>query len=60
MASLWASETPIYGRFGYGVATRFFRTSLDRNRVVFPRQALGSGSIRILDAEGAKGVLPEF
>ncbi len=60
VAALWASETPIYGRFGYGVATRLFRTKLDQNRVSFPRPPLGSGSIRILDVEGAREVLPDF
>jgi predicted acetyltransferase len=60
VAALWASEAPIYGRFGYGVATRFFRTKLDKSRISFPRPPLGSGSIRILDVEGARGVLPDF
>jgi len=60
VAALWASEAPIYGRFGYGVATRFFRTKLDKIRISFPRPPRGSGSIRILDVEGARGVLPDF
>ena len=60
VAALWASESSIYGRFGYGVATRFFRTKLDRNRVFFPREPLGSGTIRILDVEAARAVLPEI
>ncbi len=60
VAALWASEAPIYGRFGYGVATRYFRTKLNRNRVSFSRTPLGDGSVRILGAEGARGVLPEL
>jgi predicted acetyltransferase len=60
VAALWASEAPIYGRFGYGVAARFHRTKLDKSRISFPRSPLGSGTIRILDVDGARGVLPEF
>ncbi|MBT8164531.1 MAG: GNAT family N-acetyltransferase [Acidimicrobiia bacterium] len=60
VAALWASETPIYGRFGYGVASQFLRTKLDKNRISFPRPPLGSGVIRILDVEGAREVLPDL
>jgi predicted acetyltransferase len=60
VAALWASEAPIYGRFGYGVATRLHRTKLDKNRISFPRPPLGPGTIRILDVDGAKGILPGF
>jgi len=58
VAALWASEAPIYGRFGYGVATQFFRTKLNRNRISFPRPPLGSGTVRILDLDEAKEILP--
>ena len=60
VAALWASETPIYGRFGYGVATRFHRTKLDRNRVSFP--ARHSDPVRHSGSSmwRARGVLPEF
>lgn len=58
VAALWASEAPIYGRFGYGVATQFFRTKLKRNRLSFPRPPLGGGTVRILDLDGAKEILP--
>jgi predicted acetyltransferase len=58
VAALWASEAPIYGRFGYGVATQFFRTKLSRNRLSFPRPSLGTGTVRILNLDEAKAVLP--
>ncbi|NNC90909.1 MAG: GNAT family N-acetyltransferase, partial [Acidimicrobiia bacterium] len=58
VAALWASEAPIYGRFGYGVATQFFRIKLNRNRLSFPRPPLGGGTVRILDLDEAREVLP--
>jgi predicted acetyltransferase len=60
VAALWASETPIYGRFGYGVATQFFRTKLNRNRLSFPRPPLGSGTVRILGIDEARAILPSL
>jgi len=47
LAALWASEAPIYGRFGYGVATQFFRTKMARTGISFPRQPLGAGTVRL-------------
>jgi len=58
VAALWASEAPIYGRFGYGAATRFYRTKLDRSRVSLPGEPLGPGTVRILDESEAEKLLP--
>ena len=58
VAALWASEAPIYGRFGYGVATQFFRTKIERSRVSFPRDPLGSGGVRLIDVDEAGKLLP--
>ena len=58
VAALWASETPIYGRFGYGVASYFHRLKASRNRVSFPRSPLGGGSVRLIDRAEAEQVLP--
>ncbi len=58
VAALWTSEAPIYGRFGYGVATQFFRTKIERSRVSFPRDPLGSGTVRLVDLAEAGKLLP--
>lgn len=60
VAALWASEAPIYGRFGYGRATDFHRTKVSPSRIAFPGDPLGPGTVRLLDAEGAGKVLPEL
>ncbi len=54
LAALWASEAPIYGRFGYGVATRGLRWELHRRHGVFRPELQGkglaaAGRVRLLD-----------
>jgi predicted acetyltransferase len=58
LAVLWASEAPIYGRFGYGLAS--FNADLDAEaaRFAFRDDPGRSGSIRLVSAEGALEVLP--
>jgi predicted acetyltransferase len=58
LAALWASESLIYGRYGYGIATRNHRTKMARARASFPRPPLGSGTVRLLDPKEAKKLLP--
>jgi len=58
VAALWASEASIYGRFGYGLASQFLRTKLERSHVSFPRDPLGAGTVRILELAEAEKVLP--
>jgi predicted acetyltransferase len=75
LAGLIAAETIIYGRFGYGLATSFNRTSLRTRRSAFlPSLAsgpsgsgrsagaggAGGGRVRLVDTDEAKGVLPEL
>ena len=60
VAALWASEAPIYGRFGYGRATEYHRAKVSPSRIAFPGPPLGTGTVRLLDAEGAGKVLPEL
>ncbi len=56
VSALWPSEAPIYGRFGYGLATRHARLSIDG-----PAGTAGSafpGEIRLLpDASAADAAL---
>ncbi|KAA2266583.1 GNAT family N-acetyltransferase [Solihabitans fulvus] len=58
-ASLRASESGIYGRFGYGVATRGQTVRIERRRAA-PRAGVPSGGeVRLVDPEVAlDGLLP--
>lgn len=57
-AVLWASEGSIYQRFGYGLATMVTRLGIERDRSAFrlPRDPVGT--IRFIDLEEAKRLLP--
>jgi len=59
LAGLEASESAIYGRFGYGVAATVVEYSIDSRVSAFeiPAPAL---EIRLLDKEEALAVLPEL
>ena len=58
VATLRASEYPIYGRFGYGVATRGRNVEIDPARAAMHRDAPGGGSIRLLEPAEFETVLP--
>lgn len=60
IASLRASEYPIYGRFGYGVATRGLAWMIDPRRAAFHPGAPSSGQVRLLDRAELLVVLPEL
>lgn len=57
-AILWASESPIYGRFGYGIAVP--QTSIDAERSAFAlRDDPGRrGSVRLVTADEAAELFP--
>lgn len=55
---LWASESIIYGRFGYGLATDQADLRIRRAYGAFSRAPETPGSIRLLDKEEAAKVLP--
>jgi predicted acetyltransferase len=59
MAGLYASESVIYGRFGYGIASSQMQVVIDTDRAAF-RAPLPAGRLDILDAEAAAKVLPEI
>lgn len=50
LAALYASEAPIYGRFGYGLATFQADLEIDRARSTFIEPLSGSGRILLVDA----------
>ncbi len=52
VALLWASESPIYGRFGYGQATQRLELSGPTRRTAFlPEVDLGAGSVDEVDRD---------
>lgn len=56
LAGLWASESSIYGRFGYGPATYRYDAKIDTGAVEFLSEPL-EGTIRLLDPEKAEPVV---
>ncbi len=58
LAILWASEAAIYGRYGYGMATRVASIDADRDRMVFRTPPDPSARVRLVDAEEAVEVFP--
>ncbi|MGH3796056.1 MAG: GNAT family N-acetyltransferase [Pseudonocardiaceae bacterium] len=58
-ATLRASESPIYERFGYGVATRGRDIEVDLNRAGWREGAPTGGDIRLLAPEQIRTTLPE-
>jgi predicted acetyltransferase len=57
-AILWASEGGIYQRFGYGMATTLTRLSIERDRSAFRSAHTASGTVRFIDVDEARRILP--
>ena len=54
LAALWASESLIYGRFGYGMAVRSHRVSIDRRHTAFrPGVPDARGGVRFVEPGAA-------
>ena len=58
IAALWASEEPIYGRFGYGLASLAGEAKLSRTHAALRDDGPARGSVRLLTAEEARERLP--
>jgi predicted acetyltransferase len=58
IAALWASESSIYGRFGYGGAAEVLEIEIPRTHVGLHRLAPPRHPVRIIDKEQAKVLLP--
>ena len=58
LAILWASEGQIYQRFGYGLATMAARIEVARDRSAFRAPHTPAGTIRLIDVDEAKRLLP--
>jgi len=57
IAGLWASESSIYGRFGYGPATYRHKAVIDGRAVEMAETFDGSSTVRLLDNDRAEPVI---
>jgi predicted acetyltransferase len=53
LAGLWASESTIYGRFGYGQATDLHQVKLDASTIEF-RGDPPAGAVRLVESDEAR------
>jgi predicted acetyltransferase len=58
IAALWASESAIYGRFGYGLAGPGLQLLSDSRRFALRREPSSAVSARMIDADEALRVFP--
>ena len=58
LAGLWASEAPIYGRFGYGPATYSASITIERHRGAFAVPFEDPGRVLLATPEQARGAAP--
>lgn len=58
LAGLWASESSIYGRFGYGQATFRHITKIDASAVTFRDPPDGGTRLRLVESDEATDLLP--
>ena len=59
VSALEASETPIYGRFGYGIACEHENWSIDRHRSGYRNGYTWDGSLKMTKTDRAWEVFPE-
>jgi len=57
---LWASESSIYGRFGYGTATRLADRIIERAHASFRSGVDAHGSVRLIEKEEALEQFPSL
>jgi predicted acetyltransferase len=58
IAGLWASESSIYRRFGYGIASQTAEFEIDRHRTAFARPHQPTGRLWLADMDEARLALP--
>lgn len=58
LAILYASESIIYGRFGYGLASSQMRLEIEPRYGAFARSPELTGRVRFIDKEAAASILP--
>ena len=60
IAALWASESEIYGRFGYGRASTTAEITVHRRGQPLSRHAPATRPVRLVELDEAKTVVPPF
>jgi predicted acetyltransferase len=60
VSALGASESLLYGRYGYGMATTFADYEIDPRRGQFLRPFAGRGRLRLLEPEETAKIVPPF
>ncbi|MEX1125939.1 MAG: GNAT family N-acetyltransferase [Acidimicrobiia bacterium] len=60
IAALWASDSAIYGRFGFGQAATHYDISVRRDHVEFHRSAPQPAPVRLIDSGEAQSLLLSF
>ncbi len=58
LAALWASESGIYGRFGYGVAIEGTEFTIGRGHTALDVAEPTTGRVRLVSTDEARSVLP--
>jgi predicted acetyltransferase len=58
IATLWASESIIYGRFGYGLAADTVELEIERTRTAINHEPPSSGRVRFIDRDQALASWP--
>jgi predicted acetyltransferase len=58
LAALWASESVIYPRFGYGLAIEHEKWQIERAHATFASPRVAPGRIRFVSAEEARAAFP--
>jgi predicted acetyltransferase len=59
LAALWASESSIYGRFGYGPASELARVKLEKPHAAMAEPVSIQGTMRLLDRNEALAEFPK-
>jgi predicted acetyltransferase len=60
IAALWASETAIYGRFGYGISAPHLTLKADKANFRLRGNPEPVGSVRFIDRDEARKTFPEI
>lgn len=60
LSALLASETPIYGRFGYGVGARQASHTIERDHAAMRAGPPATGRVRLMDVEEARRIVPDL
>ena len=59
LAVLWASESSIYSRFGYGPAAYLCGIEIERTHGAFRQPLESAGRLQLVDADRARKLLPQ-